>query len=386
MNQFLDHYINNQITPVKQDISNIKQHFSRRSSLYKSLGLPPIFFKNKKVLEVGPGGGYNPLVTQSFELAQYDLVEPNQYAIEDINKIFSEYMVDTKNIYTYNCMLEDFVATTKYDILICEGMVPGLHNKEEVLKKFNDLLNPNGIMILTCIDEISYLFEILRHYVASKLVSKNNSFDDKLDIFEAAFSSHLDTLKGMSRFKRDWCADNLMGTMHFNYNFSFKECMEFFTKEYTFYNSSPNIFTEYRWYKEIPMDSAEYNNYFIEQFNEKRHNMLHYKAVFEKRKADKNNELIALCKEVFLYIEDSVVNGKDTNAYIADALDKICININSLNKENSVVHESIKEIGSLIRNREYSVDVVSNEYENFKSAFGRGTFYISMVKEDSNAL
>ncbi|MFA6196747.1 MAG: class I SAM-dependent methyltransferase [Sulfurimonas sp.] len=385
MNQFLDHYISNQITPVKQDISNIKQHFSRRSSLYKTLGLAPMFFRDKKVLEVGPGGGYNPLVTQSFGLAQYDLVEPNQYAIEDINKIFSEYKVDRKNISIHNCMLEDFQTSSKYDILICEGMIPGLHNKEEVLKKFNDLLNPNGIMILTCIDEISYLFEILRHYIASKLVSKENTFDEKLDIYEAAFSSHLDTLKGMSRFKRDWCADNLMGTMHFNYNFSFKECIEFFNKEYTFYNSSPNIFTEYRWYKEIPMSSIEFNNYFIEQFNEKRHNLLHYQAIFKERKADDNNELIALCKKLFSQIEDSVIKDKETNANIATTLDKICTNLISLNQENSVIYDSIREIGSLIKNSEYSVDAVSNKYQNFKEAFGRGTFYISMVKEEYDA-
>jgi len=384
MNQFLQHYLSNAITPVKQDISDIKKHFSRRTSLYKTLGLPPVFFKNKKVLEVGAGGGYNPLVTQSFGLDIYDIVEPNKYAREDINTIFSKHQADTSNITIYDSMLEDFETTTEYDLIICEGMIPGLHNKQEVLDSLDKLLTPNGIIVLTCIDEVSYLFEILRHFIASKLIENEDNFEKQLDIFEEAFSTHLDTLEGMSRFKRDWCADNLLGSMHFNYNFSFKESIEHFKDKYTFYNSSPNIFTDYRWYKEMPSDCSEFNQFFIEQFDLNRHNLMHYNVVSNDREKSKNDTLVAICKKVFLLIEDSVINKVDTSNDIVSSLNDISENIVDLNKEDTTIADSLSDVIQLISNKDYSPKNISSKYNNFKKAFGRGTFYISLVKESTD--
>ena len=173
MNHYLEHYLANEITPVKQDISDLNKHFARRTALYNTLGVPPLFFKNKKILEVGAGGGYNPLVTQSFDLNSYDIVEPNKHARDDIDMIFSQYKVEMKNIKVHGCMLENYENDTKYDVVICEGMIPGLHNKKEVLGILDDLLKPNGIMLLTCIDEVSFLFEILRHYIACLLYTSD---------------------------------------------------------------------------------------------------------------------------------------------------------------------------------------------------------------------
>lgn len=384
MNQFLTHYITNKITPVKQDISNLEQHFSRREALYKALGVPPILFKDKKVLEIGPGGGYNPLVTQSFQLNKYELVEPNQYAIDDIDFIFKKYKIETQNIFIHNSTFEDYSSDEKFDIIICEGMIPGLDNKEEILKKIDVLLDVGGIAILTCIDEVAYFFEILRHYIAFQLIKKEAIFDKKLDILEDAFTSHLNTLKGMSRFKRDWCADNLMGTMHFNYNFSFNECLQFFKDGYTYYGSSPNMFTDYRWYKEIPNDNIEFNNYFINQFAKKRHNLLIYNEIYSERDISKNQELVHLCKKIFLHIEDEVVHKKDSNKNILEVLESISDNISDLG-ENNIVYNSLLEVKQLIQNKEYEIEIVSNKYHNFQQAFGRGAFYISLIKEFPNA-
>jgi 2-polyprenyl-3-methyl-5-hydroxy-6-metoxy-1,4-benzoquinol methylase len=383
MNHFLEHYLANEITPVKQDISDLKKHFARRIALYKTLGVPPLFFKNKKILEVGAGGGYNPLVTQSFDLNSYDIVEPNKHARDDIDMIFSQHKVEMKNIKIHDCMLENYENNAKYDVVICEGVIPGLHNKKEVLGILDDLLKPNGIMLLTCIDEVSYLFEILRHYIASKLIENECDFEKKLDIFEEAFESHLDTLDGMSRYKRDWYADSLLGTMHFNYNFSFKECIEYFNKNYTFYNSSPNIFMDYRWYKEIPSDNTKYNQYFIEQFDKNRHNLMHYNTIYSDREKDKNDILVSLCKKMFLQIEDSVINKIDTHDAIVSLLNDISNNIFDLREENAILADALADAIELIANKDYIPKNISSKYENFKKAFGRGTFYVSLIKENN---
>lgn len=60
-NKFIEYYGEHNISPVKQDLSNIKAHYAKREKLYRQLGMPPIAFEGKKILEVGPGSGYNTL-------------------------------------------------------------------------------------------------------------------------------------------------------------------------------------------------------------------------------------------------------------------------------------------------------------------------------------
>lgn len=56
-NVFLEYYGEHQISPVKQDISDLEIHYNRRKKLYRQCGIPTIAFRNAKILEVGPGGG-----------------------------------------------------------------------------------------------------------------------------------------------------------------------------------------------------------------------------------------------------------------------------------------------------------------------------------------
>lgn len=58
---FLDYYSKNHISPVYQDISNFDRHLERRRNLYCQCGISVKMFEGSKLLEVGPGGGYNTL-------------------------------------------------------------------------------------------------------------------------------------------------------------------------------------------------------------------------------------------------------------------------------------------------------------------------------------
>lgn len=55
-NEFLEYYGQHNISPVKQDISNLKVHYERRRKLYRQCGIPVIAFRNAEILEIGPGG------------------------------------------------------------------------------------------------------------------------------------------------------------------------------------------------------------------------------------------------------------------------------------------------------------------------------------------
>ena len=73
----LNFYRTHNISPVRQDIRDLMAHFSRRQGLYRQLGILPGFVREKKVVEVGPGSGFNALYTASLQPSSFLMIEPN---------------------------------------------------------------------------------------------------------------------------------------------------------------------------------------------------------------------------------------------------------------------------------------------------------------------
>ena len=63
------------------------QFFNQRINLFKTLGLPLSFFKNKKILEIGGGTGEKALF-YAFYGAQVTIVEPNEKSCLIAKKFF----------------------------------------------------------------------------------------------------------------------------------------------------------------------------------------------------------------------------------------------------------------------------------------------------------
>ena len=104
----LEYYVREGISPVHQNISNLKKHFQTRESLYRLLGLLPNFFAKKNVLEVGPGSGHNSIYISSLFPKTYQLVEPNPIGVKDIKKIFKKLKVKHTKPIIFTKGLEDF--------------------------------------------------------------------------------------------------------------------------------------------------------------------------------------------------------------------------------------------------------------------------------------
>lgn len=96
-NPFFYFYSKYNISPVHQDIKDFKRHVMRREKLYRLLGMPPALFKNKSVLEIGPGGGYNALTLFTWG-AHVDFVEPNPKAQEELPKLLKQYNINKKKL------------------------------------------------------------------------------------------------------------------------------------------------------------------------------------------------------------------------------------------------------------------------------------------------
>src|ERR1700733_6641333 len=87
MRPFIDYYGANNISPVAQDISDLRKHFDRRDSLYRSLRIPPRYVRGRDVIEFGPGSGYNSIHTLGFGPRRYLLVDGNPRGVKDTQSL-----------------------------------------------------------------------------------------------------------------------------------------------------------------------------------------------------------------------------------------------------------------------------------------------------------
>ena len=87
----LDFYRKNEISPVRQEIRDLGQHFQRRQALYRQLGFLPVIIRDRTILEVGRGSGNNSLYRASLKPEQFVFCEPNQQGVKDIRNLFDHY-------------------------------------------------------------------------------------------------------------------------------------------------------------------------------------------------------------------------------------------------------------------------------------------------------
>lgn len=373
MNQYLKFYEKYKISPVVQDIKNFTQHIKRRTNLYRQLGVTPLAFQDKDILEIGPAGGYNSLVTYTYMPKTYTFIEPNSTGYKELKENFKD--IDRGNISYNNCMLEDFNTTKKYDIIMCEGLVQGLDNKEEFISKLTTLLKPNGIFIITTADQVTMFFEIIRWNIANILIKNVHSIEKQVEILVSAFSSHLDTLKGMTRNHEDWCLDNLINDATYEHTFSINDAIELVKDEFHILGTSPNLFNNYIWYKELPTDILKYNNIFQKQFFTRWHNLIDYRFLSDDRDTQKNIQLSQHCLELI----NLVKNSKDKKSIINCLVD-IKENLDGDVDNKTIL--SIEEVIDIL-NGELTINKI-NSMKYFNSAFGRGMSYISFVKEEED--
>ncbi|HEX9060657.1 MAG TPA: class I SAM-dependent methyltransferase [Clostridia bacterium] len=374
---FVEFYGKNNISPVHQDISNLTQHFERREGLYRQLGIFPLSVEGKKVLEIGPGSGYNSIYTASLNPSLYHLVEENPAGISDMEELFARYPQWTENIDIFKTRIEDFDSIIKYDIVLCEGMLPSISNPLETLNIIKRFVKPGGILVITCIDSISGSSENLRNLIGTLLVWELDDINKMLDILVPVFSPHLDTLKGMSRKHSDWVLDNIINPLGIAETLSIANVVENLDNEFEFYSSSPCIFSDWRWYKSIYGETKSLNSTVISQYWQQVHNFLDYRRLYPPREESKNKKLYYLLDNLRVCIKE--LKEKKDISLIKQI--KVCINDIVHNLE-FISHElalPYSEALELIASNKIDTSII-NKCENLKTFFGRGQQYLSLIR------
>lgn len=393
MNNFLQFYGQNQISPVSQNIDDLALHFGRRIGLYRTLGLAVGLFEGRDILEVAPGSGHNSIVTATFKAKSYDLVEPNPTGFTNMVSLFREHNLCIDSIRFFNSRLEDFSEQKTYDVVICEGLIPGLSDQDEFLLRLANRVRKGGILVVTCADAVSVFFESLRRYLARLLVRElahtletRDGQQQAVRILLPAFAPHLRALKGMSRPMEDWIWDNLLNPAAANlagsHEFSIEKCLGFFGDEFYYYGSSPVFMSNWNWYKNLPLSPREYNKNFVASFNSQRHAFLHYEETCLSDGVV-SEVLYGYCKAFSIRLEertpqDWMAITSETISYDLEFVRRVRELANQCGLQRSGA--AITEFLELFANRSIPGARAISEMTAFRGAFGRGQQYLSLVK------
>ncbi len=377
----INFYQKHSISPVRQDIRDLKVHFDRRESLYRQLGILPAFFSNKNVLEIGPGSGFNSLFIAALKPANFVLVEGNPKGVEDIETLFSGYPDLNRGIQIAPVLLEDYEGSDLFDFVLCEGVLglAGVPEPKNFLRQVASFVAPGGVLVITCVDDISFFAETLRRLFAHLLIEPGDTLETQLKKLVPVFSPHLSLLNGMSRLHEDWIIDNCINPASIGPVLSIPKAISSIADNFDIYASSPHFITDWRWYKSIICDNKHFNQRTINQYWQNVHNFFDYRYMYPPRSEDMNRQLYEMCRTVRDTIRE-FEHGRDLQSVqnIRHLLGEIIL----LTKNFSIeISEAIKEAQSLLIppvNR-----TLLSESKQFGTFFGRGQQYLSFSRRHS---
>lgn len=373
----VEFYRKHNISPVRQDIKDLDRHFRNREFLYRQMGMLPMFITGKKVIEVGPGSGFNSLHTASLKPAEYVLMEPNQAGVLDIQNLFSDYPELLKVIRIENCLLSDYRERSRFDFVFCEGVLSGVPVPGDFLRLLCDLVAPRGLLAITCVDDISYFAEALRRFFAQLVIDPVSSLEEKTDLLLPIFSPHLANLKGMNRRPDDWIIDNLINPASIGRMLSIAEAIEVVENDFDIYGSSPHFIVDWRWYKEIAHSGLSINENGKSLYWQNVHNFLDHSHLFPQRSETENRKLLSLCRSSRDKMRE-FENKRDQNM-VSDVCSLIGEVISNVSEFSTSLADALREALDTI----VSLDIEGmTNSGRFGRLFGRGQQYVSFSRRE----
>ncbi len=373
----LEFYLENEISPVRQNIDDLEKHFQRRASLYQKLGISSLLFEKKNILEVGPGSGHNSLYVASCHPETYDLLEPNKTAQNDIKSLYSQINIELTKPNLIEKKLEDFLPDKQYDIVICEAWLGVSDHERAMMKKLGSLVRRKGILLTTIASPLASLPNGIRRILSWKMINQKDTIHQKTKILVDAYSSHLDTLKDMSRIYEDWVQDSLINPAFFTMCPQPDMFIDDMGSEFEVYDSFPRFEKDWRWYKTLYRNNKKFNEKFLEAYHRNIHNFFDYNGVLPEID-EKTGALLE--KEAFHFMNQVAINEETGKTAIDDEIIDCVKTIRALMiKMNPCLSDPLDEAIELMESNIVSTEQVA-QMTHFNKIFGRELIYVSAVK------
>lgn len=372
---FIGYYGDNDVSPVRQDISDITNHYSRRDYLYRSLGLAPNAFTGKDVIEFGFGSGHNALFVTELNPKSYTLVDFNLRGIEDAKALLSERYPNYRHEF-FRSKIQEYETNKKFDIVLCEGVIPHQDDPVAFTRHIGKCLTPGGVLVITTADYVGFVSEVLRRIIRDTIIDSDMPLTDQLKVLCPIFDSHYKTLKGASRPLEDWITDNMLHPW-VNPLFAINDAVSGLSPDYEVYGSSPQFFSDWRFYKDlISPQAASLNSKFIDQYYQNGISLLDGRAEPIQVSPDIYAKVQLLSEK--LYWDMVKIETEKTNNFLISS--NICKDLADILKPISLLtSESLLE-ASIYLSNPGSQDI-NTAFNKFKSFFGRAQQYISFIKK-----
>ena len=377
-NFYIDFYKKNKISPVQNKILK-KYFFNQRDSLYSHLSLDFNHINQKDIIEFGPGNGINSIHTFSYNPKFYNFVDANPTGIKNLKENLEKYLPQNKNYKITKSYIEKFKIKKKFDLVICEGLLPNSLNPEKLTRYCGSFTKKNGIYIITCHDHISTLSETMRCLLSTLVTRGIKDLDMQVSKLSNFFEKDFDYLQNMTRSKKDWVLDNFINTEFWQDAklFSIAESISTLKNDFVFKSSSPKFIQDWNWYKNIKSNNVKYfNDLAISSFKRNQLNFLDVRVVsgfYDLKKIEKIN---SIAKRIRI----SVKTTANDISYLPVLINE-CQNLSKyLNSDFDLTKKSIDSYVNFLKEYKKYQKINQSLLKNFRKWWGRGMQYVSFQK------
>ena len=248
-----------------------------------------------------------------------------------------------------------------------------------MLKKLSSFVKPGGVMLISFFPPIGGMATYLRRLIGNRIILNKDNFQNKTNLLDKAFSSHLKNLKSMSRSNKHWIQDSLLNPYICVAHNTPELCLKILNNKFEIYNSVPKFTNDWRWYKSLHGKSKKFNENFISEYHKINHSLIDYRMSGTRRSSKKNNELEKLCFSFAVKTKKNEKFGvKKYKKNIEPFLKKIIKNIKKDLPKN--VYLSLIEANNLLKKKQIDINDIS-KMKYFSSLFGREQCYLSFIRK-----
>jgi hypothetical protein len=367
---FVSFYESNNISPVSQDITDLKLHFQRRESLLRSLGLIPEFIKGRDVLEFGPGSGHNALYLSSLFPGKYELVDGNLLGVNQTRQLLN--ISEKPQIIVHHSLFNEFTSEYKYDLVWAEGCLPHQTHPELLLEHMSNFVQIGGCIFVSVSNGISYLSETFRRLFRDRFFDNDGDVHSQAAKLIPYIKPHLQNLRGMSRSVEDWILDSIVQPLQDRRMFSTPDVINCLKNRFDVYSASPRFLTDWRWYKDIVGENRHFNDIALENYYQCNLNLLDYRFNFQLHDIDFGKKIEYLCS-VSWDLMCKIESG-DESAWndFFNLMNELCVLLKDIAPGTEL---AIREAISLLHSKNPDI-----ELNHFPKWWGRGQQYLGLIR------
>jgi len=181
------------VNPSKTQLEskqNAIDFYQTRLNILGTLGLPPQFFKDKKIIDIGGGSGEKSICYALWG-ANVTIIEPNEISCNLARNLFSKLDLQDKlqveNIGLYDLEMNKL---KDFDIIICEAV---LHHTYNPIKGLDRILK-NMVAGQTVLIALGEKHGTFKRDLQRKLISKLSNNDEKkiIEVSKKYFKTHIE--------------------------------------------------------------------------------------------------------------------------------------------------------------------------------------------------